>query len=231
MTTTVDDLFLPDPEPREIRYTVISVDDHVVEPPHTFEGRLPSVLQDRAPRSVETRRGHQVWEFEGRRYTQVGMNAVVGRRPETVKLEPFRFDQMRPGCYAIEPRIRDMDVNGVWASLNFPSQITGFCGTVFFGTDDRELGAACIARLERLALRGVVRAVSRADHPARRCLPRRPLHGRRRDSAQRRPGLPVGDAAGAAARRRPALTLGARALGSDHRRLHRDRHRDLSPRG
>ncbi len=139
-----DELFLPEPAPREVKYTVISVDDHVVEPAHTFEGRLPTALQDRAPRIVETRKGHQVWEFEGERYTQVGMNAVAGRRPETVKLEPFRFDQMRPGCYDVDARVRDMDINGVWASVNFPSQITGFCGRVFFSIPDRELGVACI---------------------------------------------------------------------------------------
>jgi predicted TIM-barrel fold metal-dependent hydrolase len=33
-----------------------------------------------------------------------------------------------------------MDLNGVWASLNFPSMITGFCGRVFADVDDRELG-------------------------------------------------------------------------------------------
>ncbi len=143
MVATAEDLFLPEPSPREVRYTVISVDDHVVEPRHTFEGRLPAALQERAPRIVETRKGHQVWEFEGERYSQVGMNAVAGRRPETVKLEPFRFDQMRPGCYDVDARVRDMDLNGVWASVNFPSQITGFCGRVFFDIPDRELGVAC----------------------------------------------------------------------------------------
>ena len=30
------------------------VDDHLMEPPDTFEGRLPRALQDRAPRVVET---------------------------------------------------------------------------------------------------------------------------------------------------------------------------------
>ncbi|HEX2485970.1 MAG TPA: amidohydrolase, partial [Myxococcota bacterium] len=45
---------LPDPEPRPVRFTVISVDDHLMEPPETFEGRLPRKLQDRAPRVVET---------------------------------------------------------------------------------------------------------------------------------------------------------------------------------
>jgi predicted TIM-barrel fold metal-dependent hydrolase len=142
--STGAELFLPEPEPRSVTHTVISVDDHVVEPPHTFEGRLPTALQPRAPKIVETRRGHQVWEFEGERHWQVGMNAVAGRRPETVQLEPFRFDQMRPGCYDIEARVHDMDVNGVWASLNFPSQITGFCGSVFFRAADRDLGAACV---------------------------------------------------------------------------------------
>jgi len=137
-------LFLPEPLPREVKYTVISVDDHVVEPAHTFQGRLPASLADRAPRIVETPAGHQVWEFEGSQYSQVGMNAVAGRRPETVKVEPFRFDQMRPGCFDVDARIADMDINGVWASVNFPSMITGFCGRVFFSIPDRELGVACI---------------------------------------------------------------------------------------
>jgi predicted TIM-barrel fold metal-dependent hydrolase len=139
-----EDLFLPEPEPREVRCTVISVDDHVVEPADTFEHRLPATLADRAPRIVETPEGHQVWEFEGRRYTQVGMNAVAGRRPETYGLEPFRFDQMRPGCYDADARVHDMDINGVWASVNFPSMITGFCGRVFFEAQDRELGLGCV---------------------------------------------------------------------------------------
>ena len=46
-----------------------------------FEGRLPAPLQDRAPRIVVNEWGHEVWEFDGDRYSQVGMNAVAGRRP------------------------------------------------------------------------------------------------------------------------------------------------------
>jgi predicted TIM-barrel fold metal-dependent hydrolase len=133
---------LPDPAPREVRYTIISVDDHLVEPPGMFEGRLPASLQPAAPRVVETPDGHQVWEFEGQRHTQVGMNAVSGRRPESVTLEPTRFEDMRKGCWDIHERIRDMDINGVWASLNFPSMITGFCGRVFSAAKDPELGLA-----------------------------------------------------------------------------------------
>ncbi len=139
---TRSDTLLPDPEPRQVRYTVISVDDHLVEPPDMFEGRLPAHLADRAPRVVETRQGHQLWEFDGQRYTQVGMNAVAGRRREKVTLEPTRFEDMRRGCFDIDARISDMDINGVWASLNFPSQITGFSGRVYSQASDPELGLA-----------------------------------------------------------------------------------------
>ena len=89
------------------------------------------------------------------------MNAVAGRRPETVKLEPFRFDQMRPGCYDVDARVRDMDINGVWASVNFPSMITGFCGRVFSNAQGPRARPRVHPRVERLAVRGVVHAAPR----------------------------------------------------------------------
>jgi predicted TIM-barrel fold metal-dependent hydrolase len=145
MTAPLDpDLFLPEPPPREAWATVISVDDHVVEPAHVFAEYMTPRLRDRGPRLVETDDGRQVWRFEGADYTQVGMNAVAGRRPETVRVEPFRFDQMRPGCFDVDARVADMDTAGIWAMLNFPSQITGFCGRVFFAAADAEVGADAV---------------------------------------------------------------------------------------
>jgi predicted TIM-barrel fold metal-dependent hydrolase len=142
MTIADDPILLPDPEPARVRYTIISVDDHLVEPPDMFEGRLPAALQDRAPKVVTNDRGHEVWEFEGQTFTQVGMNAVAGRSKSLKNLEPTKFSDMRRGCWDIHERIRDMDLNGVWASVNFPSMITGFCGRVFAQADDQELGWA-----------------------------------------------------------------------------------------
>lgn len=141
MTDLLDDpILLPDPEPAVVKYTIISVDDHLVEPPDMFDGRLPARLQDRAPKVIIDERGHEVWEFEGERYSQVGMNAVAGRSKSMKNLEPTRFADMRRGCWDIHERIRDMDLNGVWASLNFPSMITGFCGRTFAQIADKDLG-------------------------------------------------------------------------------------------
>lgn len=135
---------LPDPEPRPVKYTFISVDDHLMEPPHTFEGRLPSRLQDRAPRVVETEEGHQVWHFEDTPYFQVGFMCVAGRPREDHRVEPSRFEEVRRGCWDIDARIRDMDIGGIHASVNFPSGVTGFAGTLFSEAKDPELGLACV---------------------------------------------------------------------------------------
>jgi predicted TIM-barrel fold metal-dependent hydrolase len=59
-------------------------------------------------------------------------------------MEPARFDEMRPGCFDIESRIQDMDRAGIWASLCFPSLVSGFCGAVYSRAQDRDLGLACL---------------------------------------------------------------------------------------
>lgn len=135
---------LPDPEPRRVHYTMISVDDHLMEPPHAFEGRMPAKLADQAPRVVETEEGHQVWMVAGTPYFQVGFMCVAGRAREDHRVEPARYEEMRRGCWDIHARIKDMDINGVWASVNFPSGVTGFGGTLFSELEDRELGVACV---------------------------------------------------------------------------------------
>lgn len=154
--------FLVDPEQRAVRYTIVSADDHVVEAPDTFVGRLPARLGDRAPRLVELevgtevnrahqglppivahKAGRQVWEYEGRIFAQVGLNAVVGHTDYAAeRFEPTSFAEMRPGCFEAGARVRDMDLAGIWSSVNFPSSIAGFCGSVFSASDDKELGHA-----------------------------------------------------------------------------------------
>jgi len=135
---------LPDPETRAVRYTLISVDDHLMEPPHTFEGRMPAKYADRAPRVVETEEGHEVWMIEDTPYFQVGFMCVAGRPREDHRVEPARYDEVRRGCWDIHARIADMDIGGIWASVNFPSGVTGFGGTLFSQLPDAEFGLACV---------------------------------------------------------------------------------------
>jgi predicted TIM-barrel fold metal-dependent hydrolase len=134
---------LPDPAPRKRHFTIVSVDDHLVEPAHLFEGRMPAHLVAAAPRVVVDEDGNEAWELEGKRYHQIGLNAVIGRAKEEWSMDPARFDEMRPGCYEPNARLADMDLDGVWATLCFPSLIAGFAGGVFRRLKDHDLGLAC----------------------------------------------------------------------------------------
>jgi hypothetical protein len=137
--------FLPEPERAERRYTVISVDDHIVEPPDTFEGRVPRKFADRAPMVVDTDDGGQTWMYDGQSLPNVGFNAVVGRPVSEFGFEPTRFDEMRRGAWDIHERVKDMDLNGVYASLNFPSFLPGFAGQRLQQvTKDRDLAMASV---------------------------------------------------------------------------------------
>lgn len=117
---------------------LVSVDDHVVEPPDMWEGHLTAQWKARAPRVVHKSDGSDVWVFEGAQLPNIGLNAVVGRPPEEYGMEPTAYTQMRAGCYDVHERIRDMNANGVLASLCFPS-FPGFCGTLFARQEDKEL--------------------------------------------------------------------------------------------
>jgi predicted TIM-barrel fold metal-dependent hydrolase len=141
---TNTDALLPDPEPRERAYTIVSVDDHLVEPRDLFEGRMPASMVEDAPRVIENERGQELWLYEDVLYPQIGLNAIVGRPKDQWNTDPARFDEMRKGCWDIDARVADMDLDGVWASLCFPSLVAGFAGVVFSQSKDQELGLACM---------------------------------------------------------------------------------------
>ena len=57
-------------------------------------------------------------------------------------MEPQSLDEVRPGCYDVHERVKDMDAGGVLASMNFPSFPT-FTARVF-ETDDLDLSRALV---------------------------------------------------------------------------------------
>ncbi len=122
---------------------LVSVDDHVVEPPDMFVRHLPARWHDVAPR-VETRAdGTDVWKYDGREIVNIGLNAVAGRPPDEYGMEPTSYGEMRAGCYDIHERVRDMDANGVLGSMCFPS-FPNLCGQLFARSSDLDAGLAVL---------------------------------------------------------------------------------------
>ena len=123
---------------------LISIDDHVVEPPDMFKGRMPAKYADAAPRIVADEDGVESWVFEGAPVsTTLGLNAVVTWPNEEWGFDPASMAEMRPGSYDVHERIRDMNRNGVFQSVCFPTFV-GFSGKLFMDTKDKDLALATV---------------------------------------------------------------------------------------
>jgi predicted TIM-barrel fold metal-dependent hydrolase len=121
---------------------LISIDDHLIEPPDLFVHHLPTRYLDQAPKLLRNEEGSDVWVFGPAVIETAALNAVAGRPKEEYGLEPQSLDEVRPGCYDVHERVKDMDAGGVLASMNFPSFPT-FTARVFKSEDD-ELSTALV---------------------------------------------------------------------------------------
>jgi predicted TIM-barrel fold metal-dependent hydrolase len=122
---------------------MISVDDHVVEPPDLFDNHIPERFRDSAPKVIRQSDGSDVWTFNGSDIPNIGLNAVAGRPKEEYGIEPTAFSEIRPGTYNIHERIKDMNAGGLLASMNFPS-FPGFSGRIFATAEDKDLALAVL---------------------------------------------------------------------------------------
>jgi predicted TIM-barrel fold metal-dependent hydrolase len=122
---------------------LVSVDDHLVEPPTMFEGRVPAKYADQAPKVVRTDEGADVWVFNDTVIPNIGLNAVAGRPREEYGIEPTAFEEMRPGCWNVDERIEDMNAGGILAAMNFPS-FPGFAGRLFAAADDKDMALSVL---------------------------------------------------------------------------------------
>ena len=125
---------------------LISVDDHLIEHPMVWQDRLPARLREVGPRVVDVASGpwagHEVWVMEDKQYPTLKHHAMAGQDPEG-ESAPIRFDEMLPGCYDPAARAKDMDLDGVWAQVCFPS-FARFAGTRFLECQDRQLALLCV---------------------------------------------------------------------------------------
>jgi predicted TIM-barrel fold metal-dependent hydrolase len=121
---------------------LVSVDDHVIEPPNAFARHMPAKFKGREPTVVKAN-GRDVWEFENKITGYMGLNSVVGRPKEEYGMEPLSYEHMRKGTWDIAARIDDMNANGVLGSMCFPT-FPGFAGQRFQAVDDKAVSLAAI---------------------------------------------------------------------------------------
>lgn len=142
---------------------IVSVDDHVIEPPHVWERYIAPKFRDRAPRveripcAFMGYRGGVFsaepgdegdpcdwWRFEDLLIPRTRVESAVGFDRSEVTVTPTIFEDMRQGCYDPVARIADMDAGHIEAQLCYPSSFPRFCGQTFSEAKDKELGLACV---------------------------------------------------------------------------------------
>jgi predicted TIM-barrel fold metal-dependent hydrolase len=141
---------------------IISVDDHVIEPPHLWQDRLPARFCDRGPR-VKRTVGRMAYEDGGLRFTEgegPGSGAMdlwlyddlmwpIPRGMAQVdhldepSARSITYDEMALGSFDQTARIAAMDANHTEASLCFPS-FARFCGQTFLEREDKDLAKLCV---------------------------------------------------------------------------------------
>ena len=143
---------------------IISVDDHVVEPPNVWQDRLPAKYREIGPRVVRapigelTFKGGKLtiavgekgsgpdvdwWFYEELRRPLMRLDASVGYPRDEVDLRAVTFDDMRKGAWSVPERLVDMDTNWIESSLCFPT-FPRFCGQTFTEATDKELALLCV---------------------------------------------------------------------------------------
>ncbi len=142
---------------------ILSVDDHVVEPPHLWDTWLPERYRDRGPKVVRKRIESMTylggtrydivegpdgddcdcWVYEDLMAPHKRHVASVGFDRDDMSLSPITYDEMRPGCYEPVARVEDMTMNWVDGSLSFPT-FPRFCGQTFLEAKDKDLALACV---------------------------------------------------------------------------------------
>lgn len=103
-------------------YHLVSADSHVLEPPHLWTEYLPRRFHARAPRVVPDGDGGEAWQFAPDiPPAPIGIYASAGRAHDDIRWTGVTFAGANQGNFRAEPRLAEMDADGVDAEVLFGS--------------------------------------------------------------------------------------------------------------
>ncbi|BBZ15477.1 amidohydrolase family protein [Mycobacterium branderi] len=136
---------------------IVSVDDHVVEPPTLWTERMGATKGDAVPHVVRkkvspgaARSGSDelvwadVWVYEDVEVPLLRAFQAVGMDDTEVDLLPMTLDEVRKGGYDREARLADMDIDGIESAVCFPNNFVRFCGQRFLEAKDKTVALECV---------------------------------------------------------------------------------------
>jgi len=121
---------------------MISVDDHIIEPPDLWIDRVPRADRERAPQTKVGEMGYLFWNYESA-HSPIAKSTVEAGQSTKELGYISSYDELLPRFYDPVARTEVMDKDGVLASMCFP-MFPRFCGQTFYEAKDREFAYVCI---------------------------------------------------------------------------------------
>ena len=127
----------------ELKYGLISVDDHVQEPPNLWTQRLSRTKWgDRVPHIAKRDDGTERWVVDAQEVPMFGVAAAGAAMPDRAR-EPQRWDEVPKLAYDPAARLQAMDTDGVDYSVLYPT-VAGLAGETFGRLTDAAFELACV---------------------------------------------------------------------------------------
>lgn len=123
----------------ELGIKLISADNHINEPRDLFTTRFPKHLRDKAPRVIAGKHGGEGWAMDGSTppWRTYGLEAMAGFDKSDYQVAGLSYSDLRRGNYDGVEHLKDMDIDGVYASVVHP----GFSPS-FYTHPDSEVALA-----------------------------------------------------------------------------------------
>ena len=197
---------------------LVSIDDHVVEPPDMFERHSPAKYRDQAPQRRRSDDGIEQWVFEGHEVGTIGLNASSAWPKEEWGFDPVASPRCAPARYDVHERVRDMNAQRRARVDVLPVVRRRSAAGMFIEATDKDLalGHASRPTTTGTSTSGAAPTpVASSRSRSRRSGTRRMVA---RDAPRRREGLPRGHHPRAPAPHGPAQLPRPRLLGPVLRR-------------
>ena len=143
--------------------SIISVDDHILEPRTLWQEELPAADRERGPKVVREKislhfsgghygftrddpDGHwcDLWLYDDLVLPTGLLHAAAGVPQEEQRNIPAIYEDFREATYDQKARLVDMDTNHVEVAINYPNTFPRFAGQGFAERADKALSLRCV---------------------------------------------------------------------------------------
>ena len=126
------------------QFKVISVDDHVQEPPGLWTGKLSAAkFGDNIPHVAAQPDGTERWVVEGQVLSGMPVAETGALTAERFGTGPRKWGEVPAAVYEPKERLKMMDADGIDASVLYPT-VSGGGGEVLASIKNADLQVACV---------------------------------------------------------------------------------------